>query len=251
MAIKKNDKSKNYTPYYIWGLHASLAAIENNKRNIRTLFCTKIVFEKYIKSYEKKINNINILSKNELDTILSNKVIHQGIVLETKPLNYLNLDQLDLNDKIIIILDQVTDPQNVGAIIRTFKFFGGKNLIVTKNHSAEINGSLAKSASGALEYMNIIKVTNLVMAIKNLRKKGFIIIGLDENSDLLLHKNKELKNMKKVIIMGSEGKGLRRLTKENCDLLVAIANNNDSAFNTLNVSVSSALALYELMGREN
>ena len=89
------------------------------------------------------------------------------------------------------------------------------------------------------------------MAIKNLRKKGFIIIGLDENSDLLLHKNKELKNMKKVIIMGSEGKGLRRLTKENCDLLVAIANNNDSDFNTLNVSVSSALALYELMGREN
>ena len=251
MAIKKNDKSKNHTPYYIWGLHASLAAIENNKRNIRALFCTKIIFEKYIKSYKKKINNITILSTNELDSIFVNKVTHQGIVLETKPLNYLNLDQLDLSDEIIIILDQVTDPQNVGAIIRTFKFFGGKNLIITKNHSAEINGSLAKSASGALEYINIIKVTNLVMAIKNLRKKGFIIIGLDENSNLLLHKNKELKNMKKVIIMGSEGKGLRRLTKENCDLLVAIANNNDSDFNTLNVSVSSALALYELMRREN
>ena len=249
MTIKKNAMSKNYTPYYIWGLHASLAAIENNKRNISALFCTKVIFEKYIKSYKNKINNINILSTNELNSILKNKVTHQGIILETKPLNYLNLDQLDLSDEVIIALDQVTDPQNVGAIIRSFKFFGGRNLIITKNHSAEINGSLAKSASGSLEYINIIKVANLVMALKKLRKKGFIIIGLDENSNILLHKNEELKNMKKVIIMGSEGKGLRRLTKENCDLLVAIANNNDSDFSTLNVSVSSALALYELMGR--
>ena len=108
---------------------------------------------------------------------------------------------------------------------------------------------MAKSASGALENINIIKVINLSMALKNLRKKGFIIIGLDENSDVLLH-TKDYRNEKKVLVMGSEGKGLRRLTKENCDLLVSIANNNDSDFNTLNVSVSSALALYEFMGRD-
>ena len=88
------------------------------------------------------------------------------------------------------------------------------------------------------------------MALKKLRKKGFIIIGLDENSDVFLHKAKDYRNEKKVLVMGSEGKGLRRLTKENCDLLVSIANNNDSDFNTLNVSVSSALALYEFMGSE-
>ena len=147
-------------------------------------------------------------------------------------------------------LDQVTDPQNVGAIIRTFNFFGGENILITKDHSAEINGSLAKSASGALESVNIIKVTNLSMTLKKIRKKGFTIIGLDENSDVMLHNTNDYSNEKKVLVMGSEGKGLRRLTKENCDFLVSIANNNDSDFNTLNVSVSSALALYELMGRD-
>ena len=109
---------------------------------------------------------------------------------------------------------------------------------------------MAKSASGALESVNIIKVTNLSMTLKKIRKKGFIIIGLDENSDVMLHNLNDYKNEKKVLVMGSEGKGLRRLTKENCDFLVSIANNNDSDFNTLNVSVSSALALYELMGRD-
>ena len=150
----------------------------------------------------------------------------------------------------MMALDQVTDPQNVGAIIRSFNFFGGENLLITKDHSAEINGSLAKSASGALESVNIIKVTNLSMILKKMKKKGFTIIGLDENSDVMLHNIKDYNNEKKVLIMGSEGKGLRRLTKENCDFLVSIANNNDSDFNTLNVSVSSALALYEFMGRD-
>ena len=154
------------------------------------------------------------------------------------------------SSNILIALDQVTDPQNVGAIIRTFNFFGGKNLLITKDHSSEINGSLAKSASGALESVNIIKVTNLSMTLKKIRKKGFTIIGLDENSDVMLHNTNDYSNEKKVLVMGSEGKGLRRLTKENCDFLVSISNNNDSDFNTLNVSVSSALALYELMGRD-
>ncbi len=154
------------------------------------------------------------------------------------------------SNNIIIALDQVTDPQNVGAIIRTFNFFGGENLLITKDHSSEINGSLAKSASGALESVNIIKVTNLSMTLKKIREKGFTIIGLDENSHVMLNNTKDYSNEKKVLVLGSEGKGLRRLAKENCDFLVSIANNNDSDFNTLNVSVSSALALYEFMGRD-
>ncbi len=215
MTRKKINKNKNYTPYYIWGLHASISALNNDNRKIKNIYCSQLVFDKYLD------NLVNIEINDSLN-----------------------------NDNTIIALDQVTDPQNVGAIIRTFNFFGGKNLIITKDHSSEINGSLAKSASGALENINIIKVTNLSMTLKNLRKKGFIIIGLDENSDVFLHKAKDYRNEKKVLVMGSEGKGLRRLTKENCDLLVSIANNNDSDFNTLNVSVSSALALYEFMGSE-
>ena len=250
MARKKNNKNKNYTPYYIWGLHASIAALKNNNRNIVNIFCTQLVFDNYINKKVKITNSIKILKNNDLNAILEKKITHQGIIVETKPLNYPILDDVIDSAKIIMALDQVTDPQNVGAIIRTFNFFGGENLLITKDHSSEINGSLAKSASGALESVNIIKVVNLSMALKKMKKKGFIIIGLDENSDAMLHTIKGYSNEKKVIVMGSEGKGLRRLTKENCDFLVSIANNNDSDFNTLNVSVSSALALYEFMGRD-
>ncbi|MFL2819598.1 MAG: 23S rRNA (guanosine(2251)-2'-O)-methyltransferase RlmB, partial [Alphaproteobacteria bacterium] len=230
--------------------HASVAALKNNNRNIMNIFCTKLVFDKFINEKVKITNSIKILKNNDLNTLLENKITHQGIILETKPLNYPTLDDVINSNNIIIALDQVTDPQNVGAIIRTFNFFGGKNILITKDHSSEINGSLAKSASGALEYVNIIKVTNLTMTLKRMKKKGFIVIGLDENSDVMLHNTKGYNNEKKLLVMGSEGKGLRRLTKENCDFLVSIANNNDSDFNTLNVSVSSALALYEFMGRD-
>ena len=250
MTRKKINKNKNYTPYYIWGLHASISALNNDNRKIKNIYCSQLVFDKYLDNLVNITSPIKIVKSNDLDILLNNKVTHQGIVIETLPLNYSEINDLLNNDNTIIALDQVTDPQNVGAIIRTFNFFGGKNLIITKDHSSEINGSLAKSASGALENINIIKVTNLSMALKNLRKKGFIIIGLDENSDVFLHKTKDYRNEKKVLVMGSEGKGLRRLTRENCDLLVSIANNNDSDFNTLNVSVSSALALYEFMGSE-
>ena len=250
MARKRNNKNKNYTPYYIWGLHASIAALKNNNRNIMNIFCTQLVFDNYISEKVKVTNSIKILKNNELNTILENKITHQGIIIETKPLNYPRLDDVIDRVNIIMALDHVTDPQNVGAIIRTFNFFGGENLLITKDHSSEVNGSLAKSASGALESVNIIKVINLSMSLKKMKEKGFIIIGLDENSDVMLHNLKDYSNEKKVIVMGSEGKGLRRLTKENCDFLVSIANNNDSDFNTLNVSVSSALALYEFMGRD-
>ena len=250
MARKKNNKNKNYTPYYIWGLHASIAALKNENRNIKNIFCTQLVFDNYINDKVKITNTIRIVKINDLNALLENKTTHQGIIIETKPLNYPGFDDVINSNNIIMALDQVTDPQNVGAIIRTFNFFGGENLLITKDHSAEINGSLAKSASGALESVNIIKVTNLSMTLKKIRKKGFTIIGLDENSDVMLHNTNDYSNEKKVLVMGSEGKGLRRLTKENCDFLVSIANNNDSDFNTLNVSVSSALALYEFMGSE-
>ena len=180
---------------------------------------------------------------------MEDKVTHQGIIIETKPLTYPTFDNILEKENLIIALDQVTDPQNVGAIIRSVKFFGGKTILITKDNSAEINGSLAKSASGALEYIDIIKVTNLSMSLINLKKKGFIIIGLDENSDVLLNNLNNYKNSKIVLVFGSEGKGLRRLTKERCDLLISINNNNDDNFTTLNVSTAAAVTLYELMDK--
>ena len=249
MTRKKTNKNKNYTPYYIWGLHASIAALNNNNRKIKNIYCSQMVFDKYLDNLNNIVSPIKIVKINDLDILLKNKVTHQGIVIETLPLNYSDInDSLD-NDDTIIALDQVTDPQNVGAIIRTFNFFGGKNLIITKDHSSEINGSLAKSASGALENINIIKATNLSMTLKNLRKKGYIIIGLDENSDVFLHKTKNYRNEKKVLVMGSEGKGLRRLTEEKCDFLAKLP--MMGSVECLNVSVATGVCLYEAIRQRN
>ena len=222
MKKKINNKNKKNTPYYIWGLHASLEALSNQNRIIKKIFCSQRIFDNVLSMNLVPEIQINILKKQDLDSILEDKTTHQGIIIETKPLTYPTFDNILEKENLIIALDQVTDPQNVGAIIRSVKFFGGKTILITKDHSAEINGALAKSASGALEYIDIIKVTNLSMSLSNLKKKGFIIIGLDENSDVLLNNLNNYKNSKIVLIFGSEGKGLRRLTKERCDLLISI-----------------------------
>ena len=249
MKKKINNKNKKNTPYYIWGLHASLEAISNQNRIIKKIFCSQRIFDNVLSKNLVPEIHINILKKQDLDSILEDKVVHQGIIIETKPLTYPTFDNILEKENLIIALDQVTDPQNVGAIIRSVKFFGGKTILITKDHSAEINGALAKSASGALEYIDIIKVTNLSMSLNNLKKKGFIIIGLDENSDVLLNNLNNYKNSKIVLVFGSEGKGLRRLTKERCDLLISINNNNDGNFTTLNVSTAAAVTLYELLDK--
>ena len=249
MKKKIINKNKKNTPYYIWGLHASLEALSNQNRIIKKIFCSQRIFDNVLSMNLVPEIQINILKKQDLDSILEDKTSHQGIIIETKPLTYPTFDNILEKENLIIALDQVTDPQNVGAIIRSVKFFGGKTILITKDHSAEINGALAKSASGALEYIDIIKVTNLSMSLSKLKKKGFIIIGLDENSDVLLNKLNNYKNSKIVLVFGSEGRGLRRLTKERCDLLISISNNNDGNFTTLNVSTAAAVTLYELMDK--
>jgi len=249
MKKKINKKNKKNTPYYIWGLHASLGVLNNNDRIIKKIFCSQRIFDNVLSKNTTLGVEVNILKTQDLNAILEDKIAHQGIIIETKPLSYPSIDEIIDNESLLIALDQVTDPQNVGAIIRSVKFFGGKTLLITKDHSAEINGSLAKSASGALEYVDIVKVTNLSMSLTNLKKKGYIIIGLDENSEVSLNKLNYYKDSKKVLVFGSEGKGLRRLTKEKCDLLISI-NNNSGDFTTLNVSTAVAVTLYELVDKK-
>ena len=246
MRKKINNKNMKNTPYYIWGIHASLAAIENKNRIIRKIYCNEKNLENISKLKKDPKIEIKVMKNNELNMMVKENISHQGIILEVKPLNYPNFENALNDNELLIVLDQITDPQNMGAIIRSMNFFDAKTIITTKNHSAEINGSLAKSASGALESVNIIKVTNLALSIDKMKKNDFIIIGLDENSKVYLESLKDYKNYKKALVLGSEGKGLRRLTKEKCDLLMSINNKNNINFTTLNVSVSSAVALYEL-----
>jgi 23S rRNA (guanosine2251-2'-O)-methyltransferase len=150
------------------------------------------------------------------------------------------------SSKLIVALDQVTDPQNIGAIMRSSKVFGASSIITTKKHSPGETGSLAKAASGALEYINIVEVTNLASTLTSLSKKGFIIIGLDELGESKMNSIKLDDDQPRVLVMGSEGKGLRRLTKTKCDIMAVIENKTNDEFSTLNVSASAAISLYQL-----
>ena len=215
-------------------------------RKIKKLYIT----EKNIPIIEKlDIKNehpLTILTLSEIDKLFANNsTTHQGFVLETLKLEKKSIED-SFNSNLIIALDQVTDPQNIGAIMRSAKVFGAKSIITTKKHSPGETGSLAKAASGALEFIDFIEVTNLSSTLTTLSKKGFLVIGLDELGESNLNEVKIDSNQPKVLVMGSEGKGLRRLTKTKCDIMAFIENKADDNFSTLNVSVSAAISLYQL-----
>jgi len=243
---KNNDNRNKKPPHYIWGHHAVVAALRNSKRIIKKLYLTE--------KNEAHLNDLNILSQHqvkilhlsEIDKLFHQQMVtHQGFVLETLPLQKKPLDEIT-NSKLLVALDQVTDPQNIGAIMRSAKVFGASSIITTKKHSPGETGSLAKAASGALEYINIVEVTNLAATLTLLSKKGFIIIGLDELGDSMMSNVKLDHDQPRVLVMGSEGKGLRRLTKTKCDIMAVIENKTNDEFSTLNVSASAAISLYQL-----
>ena len=243
---KNNDNRNKKPPHYIWGHHAVVAALRNSKRIIKKLYLTE--------KNETHLNDLNILSQHqvkilhlsEIDKLFHQQMVtHQGFVLETLPLQKKPLDEIT-NSKLLVALDQVTDPQNIGAIMRSAKVFGASSIITTKKHSPGETGSLAKAASGALEYINIVEVTNLAATLTLLSKKGFIIIGLDELGDSMMSNVKLDNDQPRVLVMGSEGKGLRRLTKTKCDIMAVIENKTNDEFSTLNVSASAAISLYQL-----
>ena len=242
----KKHKKWNSNPHYIWGHHAVTSALKNKNRKIKKLYIT----EKNIPIIEKlDIKNehpLAILTLSEIDKLFANNsTTHQGFVLETLKLKKKSIED-SYNSNLIIALDQVTDPQNIGAIMRSAKVFGAKSIITTKKHSPGETGSLAKAASGALEFIDFIEVTNLSSTLTTLSKKGFLIIGLDELGESNLNEVKIDINQPKVLVMGSEGKGLRRLTKTKCDIMAFIENKAEDNFSTLNVSASAAISLYQL-----
>ena len=242
----KKHKKRNSNPHYIWGHHAVTSALKNKNRKIKKLYIT----EKNIPVIEKlDIKNehpLAILTLSEIDKLFANNsTTHQGFVLETLKLKKKSIED-SYNSNLIIALDQVTDPQNIGAIMRSAKVFGAKSIITTKKHSPGETGSLAKAASGALEFIDFIEVTNLSSTLTTLSKKGFLIIGLDELGESNLNEVKIDINQPKVLVMGSEGKGLRRLTKTKCDIMAFIENKAEDNFSTLNVSASAAISLYQL-----
>jgi 23S rRNA (guanosine2251-2'-O)-methyltransferase len=187
---------------------------------------------------------VDIMDSSTFSRLLPEGAVHQGIAMEVAPLDDPSWSELmDQPSGVIVVLDQVTDPHNVGAILRTAKALGALGVFMTERNAPPLSGVLAKAASGALELLPIWQVTNLARTLDELRENGFWTVGLDERAPKVL--SKADLPPKLALIMGAEGEGLRRLTQEKCDFMTKLP--TDPEFPTLNVSIATALALYELV----
>lgn len=245
-AFKKETNHQNLTSeHIIYGRHAVISALTNPKRVIKKLIIAKENKEE-IDSLRLNIP-YNIVEKKDIDKILPRDAVHQGFAL------YCNrLDTYDIRDLIelsknksrchVLILDQVTDPQNIGAIIRSCAAFETLGLIVQDKNSPLESGAMVKASAGTIEFVPISRVTNLSRAIELLKENDFWVMGMDGYATTTIDKIN--KSGKIAIVMGSEGKGMRRLVQENCDSSVKLP--ISSQVESLNVSTAAAIALYEL-----
>ena len=229
----------------LYGRHAVIAAIKNPRRKISKLLCTKENFEEI-----KKINpqtNTQVVERKEIDKLLPIDSVHQGFAAFCSELPAVSIEELittanKLENCHVLILDQVTDPQNIGAIIRSAVAFNTLALIIQDKNSPQETGSMAKASAGMIEHLPIIRVTNLSRTINQLKDAGFWTIGMDGYAKTSVSELK--KGGKNAIIMGSEGKGMRRLVEENCDITIRLPMNEK--VESLNVATAAAIVLYEI-----
>ncbi len=230
----------------IYGIHASLAALNNGQRKVIEWHCTQEVLSKIkLRIKNNSIPKCKIVERNYIDNKVQNK-FHQGIIVECKKLFEKDMSQALKNNKSsILILDSLTDSQNVGAILRSAYLFGINLIFYNEKNSFDINSTLLKSACGAYEKITLIKVMNINSLIKELQKKNYWVIGLDSSSKSKL--TEIPKEVNKVIVLGSESRGIRSLIKKNCDYLVKIPmSKNDDLIDSLNVSNAASIIFYEL-----
>jgi 23S rRNA (guanosine2251-2'-O)-methyltransferase len=187
------------------------------------------------------------LSREALEALLPHGAVHQGIALQADPLPDFPIEEVcdraeSRKTALVVVLDQVTDPQNIGAVLRSAAVFGALSVIIQDRNAPEPTGAMAKAASGALETVPLVRVTNLVRALHKLKGAGFWCVGLDAEAPAALGALQP--TARRCLILGAEGAGMRRLTKETCDELARI--DGPGPLSSLNVSNAAAVALYAL-----
>jgi 23S rRNA (guanosine2251-2'-O)-methyltransferase len=231
---------------WIYGWHAVIAALKNPQRGAGRLVATSNAANRLRVDLPTAIPEA--VTRAQLDTLLPESAVHQGIALEAPPLDEPALEEILADtaaDAVVVVLDRVTDPHNVGAILRSAAAFAATAVIVQDRSAPPAGGVLAKAASGALDILPLVRVTNLARALEQLERSGFWRIGFDDNADSSLG-DAPLEG-RIALVVGAEGGGLRRLTRENCDHLASI--DTPGLLKTLNVSNAAAVALYELARR--
>jgi 23S rRNA (guanosine2251-2'-O)-methyltransferase len=226
----------------IYGVHAVEAALRNPARVIGRLYLTDNAERRLAEALAARNIRSERVTPRDLDRKLGPDTVHQGALLESKLLPEASLKDLVArsDNGPIVVLDQVTDPHNVGAVLRSAAAFGTAGLVMTRRHSPPLSGALAKSASGALELVPIALVPNLARALTELGELGCQRIGLDGTGPTLIEDEKLTGPT--ALVLGSEGKGLRQLTRETCDRLCRIA--TPGPLSSLNVSNAAAVVLH-------
>lgn len=254
--------------YWLYGLHAAAAALANPEREVLRALATPEALERLEGGGKQGLAarglTLERAGRGDLDALLPAGAVHQGLALEVRPLEPPTLaqwlDQLEAESaggpsaaeagpaprrRLLLALDQVSDPHNVGAVLRSAAAFGALAVLAPRHGQAPETGVLAKAASGALDHLPYLDAGNLARALELLKERGFWILGLaSEGADELSQADP---GGPLVLVLGGEGKGLRRLTREACDLLARLPTR--PPIDQLNVSNAAAVALYELLGR--
>ena len=226
-------------PAILYGWHTVSAALANPRRKIRKLLLTENAARRLAEEDIDTRVTPEIVRPQLIDQRLGPDAVHQGMMAEADPLPSPDIASLK-QEGIVLVLDQITDPHNVGAILRSAAAFAVKAIVTTARHSPEATGVLAKSASGALELVPLVLVQNLARALTALNERGFLTVGLDsEGSDDL--SKVELREPL-ALVLGAEGKGLRQLTRETCATVARL--DMPGEIKSLNVSNAAVLALY-------
>ena len=257
LSARKASPKPPQNGYFIWGRHTVFAALANPERRVQNIYVApesaealQTVLQKLDLDRRRDIPSPQIIERGRLDGVggTNERAVHQSMAAAVWPLDSPSLDDFlselpkmsSMSDIRILILDQLSDPRNVGAIMRSAHAFGVAGVITTFRNAAEENGVLAKAACGALDCVPLIRVVNLAGGIEQLQISGFTVAGLagdasEDVSSLTQHK-------RLAIILGAEGAGLRRLSRDHCDMLVRIKIESDAE--SLNVSNAAAIALY-------
>ncbi len=229
----------------LYGAHAVRAALTAGKRKLLTLYATETALPRIKDLAQAAGLEPRLVDGRDLERRLGMEAVHQGLMLEARPLPEADISDIANVSGVVLALDQITDPHNVGAILRTACAFGVDAIILTERHSPEFSGVLAKAASGALEHVTIVAVVNLARALDELSERGYALIGLDSEGAELLATIPLSKPL--VLALGAEGKGLRRLTRERCDAIARL--DLPGPIKSLNVSNACAAALSVLTMR--
>ncbi len=235
----KSRHDPDQGPVYLYGLHTVRAALDNPRRDKRELLATPNALARLRETGDVPKLRQREVTPKQLDELLGRDAVHQGVALEVTPVERFGIDDIEPLT-LVVVLDQVTDPHNVGAILRTACAFGADAVLTTQRYAPSETGVLAKAASGALDLVPLVEVRNLGDALESLKARGIRVIGLDSEAPEPLAPRGGSGPL--AIVLGAEGKGLRQRTRAVCDELVRL--DMPGAIKSLNVSNAAAIALF-------